>query len=58
VVVAVVSNLNGKGFRLRAGARYFYLQNSRPAQGPTQPTVHWVPWCLSPGVKRQGREAD
>lgn len=58
MVVAVVSNLNGKVVRLPAGTRYFYLQNSRPAHGPTQPTVHWVPGCLSPGVKRQGREAD
>jgi hypothetical protein len=25
---------------------------SRPALGPTQPPVQWVPWVLSPGVKR------
>jgi hypothetical protein len=25
---------------------------SPPALGPTQPPVQWVPWVLSPGVKR------
>jgi hypothetical protein len=27
-------------------------------QGPTQPPIQWVPRALSPGVKRQGLEAD
>jgi hypothetical protein len=31
---------------------------SRPAQGPIQPPIHLVPWVLSPGVKRLGRESD
>jgi hypothetical protein len=31
---------------------------SRPALGFTQPRIQWVPGALSPGVKRQGREAD
>jgi hypothetical protein len=31
---------------------------SRPALGPTQPPIRWIPHALSPGVKRPGREAD
>jgi hypothetical protein len=30
----------------------------RPALGPTQPPVQWVPEAPSSGVKRPGREAD
>jgi hypothetical protein len=31
---------------------------SRPALGPTQHPMQWVPAALSLGVKRPGREAD
>jgi hypothetical protein len=31
---------------------------SRSTLGPTQPSTQWVPGALSPGVKRQWREAD
>jgi hypothetical protein len=31
---------------------------SRPALGPTQPPIQWVPGALSLGVKRPEREAD
>jgi hypothetical protein len=31
---------------------------SRPALGPTQPPIQWVPGFLSLGIKRPGSEAD
>jgi hypothetical protein len=41
------------GVRSPAGQRIFPLASvSRPALGPTQPPVQWVPGVLSPGVKR------
>jgi hypothetical protein len=41
------------GVRSPAGAKDFPLTSvSRPALGPTQPPVQWVPGVLSPGVKR------
>jgi hypothetical protein len=41
------------GFDPRQGKRIFPLSSvSRPALGPTQPPVHWVPGVLSRGVKR------
>jgi hypothetical protein len=41
------------GVRSPAGAKDFSLTSvSRPALGSTQPPVQWVPWVLSPGVKR------
>jgi hypothetical protein len=43
----------GLGFDTRQGQRIFPLSSvSRPALGPTQPPVQWVPEVLSPGVKR------
>jgi hypothetical protein len=41
------------GFDPRQGQRIFPLACvSRPALGPTQPPIQWVPGVLSPGVKR------
>jgi hypothetical protein len=31
---------------------------SRPTLVPTQPPIQWVPGVVSPGVMRQGGEAD
>jgi hypothetical protein len=39
-------------FRSPAEAKGFFLQPLCPARRPTQPPVQWVPWVLSPGVKR------
>jgi hypothetical protein len=47
------------GFDPRRGQRIFPLTSaSRPALGPTQPPVQWVPGVLSPGIKAPGRDAD
>jgi hypothetical protein len=47
------------GVRISAGAGNFSLhRNVRPALGPTQPPIQWVPATLPLGVKRPGREAD
>jgi hypothetical protein len=35
----------GRGF-------FFFVSASRPALGPTQPPIQWVPGVLSPKVKR------
>jgi hypothetical protein len=48
------------GFEPRRGQRIFPLSSvSRPALGPTQPPVQWIPGVLSRGVKaRPERDAD
>jgi len=37
---------------------FLFATESRPALGPTQPPIQWLPRALSPGVKRPGIEAD
>jgi hypothetical protein len=44
-------------YTLEAGI-FPFTAASRPALGPTQPPIQWVPRALSLGVKRPGREAD
>jgi hypothetical protein len=48
------------GFRSPAGQRIFPIASlSRPALGPTQPPVQWVPGGPFPGAKaRPGHDAD
>jgi hypothetical protein len=40
------------------GKNFHFSKSSRPVLGSTQPPIQWIPETLSPGVKRQGREAD
>jgi hypothetical protein len=40
------------------GKNFYFSMSSKPALGPTQTPIQWVPGALSSGVKRQGREAD
>jgi hypothetical protein len=48
----------GVGFRVSVGSRIVNFSiPSRPALRPIQLPIQWVPGALSPGVKRQGREA-
>jgi hypothetical protein len=37
---------------------FLFSMSSRPALGPTQPPVQWIPGAVSSGVKQPGREAD
>jgi hypothetical protein len=37
---------------------FLFSSLSRPALGPTQPPIQWVPRALSAGVKLKGRETD
>jgi hypothetical protein len=37
---------------------FLFTAVSRPALGPTQTPIQWIPRALSLGVKRRGREAD
>jgi hypothetical protein len=54
-----VYGLDNRGFEStqRLGILLFTTA-SRPALGPNQPPIQWVPGAFSPGVKRPGREAD
>jgi hypothetical protein len=37
---------------------FLFITATRPAPGPTQPPIQWVPGALSLGIKRPGCEAD
>jgi hypothetical protein len=55
VGIATRYGLDGPGIESRWGRDF--SQSSRPALGPTQPPIQWVPG-LFPGVKRPGRGVD
>jgi hypothetical protein len=56
VGIAIGYGLDGRGVGVRVpvGSSKSY----RHGLVPTQPPIQWVPGALSPGIKRQGREAD
>jgi hypothetical protein len=57
--IALGHRLNDRGFESLQGVRiYLFITASRPALGPTQPRIEWVPVAVSLGVKRPGREAN
>jgi hypothetical protein len=57
--MALGYGLNDLQFKFRQGMRIFlFATASRPAMGPTQPAIQWIPGDFSLGVKRPGSEAD
>jgi hypothetical protein len=51
--------LDARRFESRTGlGNFVFTTSSRPALGPTQPPIQWVPEALSLRVKLMGREAD
>jgi hypothetical protein len=49
----------GVGVRVPSMVKNFHVSiSSRPVLGSTHLPIQWVQGALSPGVKRQGREAD
>jgi hypothetical protein len=58
-VVALGYWLDYRRFESWPGLEIFvFFTVSKPALGPTQPPVQWVPGALSLSVKESGREAD
>jgi hypothetical protein len=60
VSIAKGYGLDGQGSLSGRGKRFFSTPEcpGRPALGPIQPPIQWVPGPLSPGIKRPWREAD
>jgi hypothetical protein len=57
-VVTATDWTTGVLFSVGAGIILLFSTVSRPALGPTQPPIQWVPGVLSPGVRRPGRETN
>jgi hypothetical protein len=61
VGIATGYGMDNRGVEVRfpVGSRIFSSPHrQRPALGLTQTPIRWVPGALSPGVKRQRREAE
>jgi hypothetical protein len=59
VGIALGYGLDDRWFESRQVLRIFlFITVSRPALGPTQRPIQWVPGALSLGVKRPEHEAD
>jgi hypothetical protein len=61
VGIATGYGLDDRGRRSSSPGRvknFLFFTSSRPALGPTQPLIQWVPGALSPGVKGSRREAE
>jgi hypothetical protein len=57
-LVGIATSLRSE-FNTREGQKIRHFSTlSRPALGPTEPRIQWVPGALSPEVKWPGREAD
>jgi hypothetical protein len=50
--------VDGRGSNPGRGKIFMFSTASRPAMGPTQPPIQWVPGTISPGLKRPKREGD
>jgi hypothetical protein len=59
VGIALIYRLDDREFEAPQGLGIFLLITaSRPALGPTQPPIQWIPGAFSLGVKWPEREAD
>jgi hypothetical protein len=58
--IATCYELDDRGVvvRVPVWSRFFFSTSSRPALGHIQPPIQWVPEAISPGILREGHEAN